>query len=40
MSNLLHNEELQLSEDINSSEIILVNTEQNCLYNIAGTYNY
>lgn len=38
--NSLHDEELQLSEDFDSPEVILGNTEHNCLYNIAGTYNY
>jgi hypothetical protein len=32
-------QELELYEDFDNSEIFLGNTEQNCLYNIAGKYN-
>ena len=38
-SNSPYDEELELCEEFDNSEIFLGNTEQNCLYNIAGTYN-
>lgn len=34
-----YDEELELCEDFDNSEIFLGNTEQNSLYNIGGTYN-
>lgn len=36
--NLPYDKELELCEDFDNFEIFLGNTEQNCLYNTAGTY--
>jgi len=38
-TNSTYDEELELCEGFDNSEIFLGNTEQNCLYNIAGIYN-